>query len=287
MLVAVVLLWSFGYTAGRYALTHGWEPLQYSASRFLIGALVFTVVALLKERSIRIERADLPYLLPAGLLGIFLNQVAFNYSLTLTTATTVALVFGTLPIFAAVLTRLLGWELLKPRHWLATGVSFIGVALVAIGADASLSGDLGGILLALGAVVTFATFSVSVGHLMRKYSVYRVTAVTTIVGTIPLALVSLPQLTAGNWPEIEPLAWGAMLYTLFMLVSTSYLWFAAINRVGASHATLWVNMQPFVGAIFAVIILSETLGGIQIAGAIVIALSIALAGWRRVGPRPA
>ena len=82
------------------------------------------------------------------------------------------------------------------------------MTLVAIGADASLSGELGGIPLALGAVVTFATFSVSVGQLMRKYSVYRVTAVTTIVGTVPLALVSIPQLTADNWSDIEPLAWA-------------------------------------------------------------------------------
>ena len=283
----VVLLWSFGYTAARYALTNGWEPLQYSSSRYMIGALVFTAVALFKERSIRIERSDLIYVLPAGLIGVMLNQLSFNYSLRLTTATTVALVFGTLPIFTAILTRLLGWEVLKRRHWIATSVSFVGVGLVAIGADASLSGDLGGILLALAAVVTFATFSVSIGPLMRKYSVYRVTAVTTLAGTIPLALISLPQLTGDNWPEIEPLAWGAMLYTLFMFVSTMYLWFVAIDRVGASHATLWVNMQPFLGAVVAVIILSETLGGLQIVGAVVIALSIALASWRRVVARPA
>ena len=287
MLVVVVLLWSFGYTAGRYALTNGWEPLQYSSSRFMIGAIVFAAVALYRERSIRIERADLIYLLPAGLVGIMLNQLSFTYSLTLTTATTVALVFGTLPIFAAILTRLLGWEVLTRRHWIATSVSFVGVALVAIGADASLSGDLGGILLALAAVVTFAAFSVSVGPLMRKYSVYRVTAATTLAGTVPLALISLPQLTADTWPEIEPLAWGAWIYTLFMFISTTYLWFVAIDRVGASHATLWANMQPFIGAVFAVIILSETLGGLQIAGAVVIALSIALASWRRVVARPA
>ena len=185
MLVVVVLLWSFGYTAGRYALTNGWETLQYSSSRFMIGAIVFAAVALYRERSIRIERADLIYLLPAGLVGIMLNQLSFTYSLTLTTATTVALVFGTLPIFAAILTRLLGWEVLTRRHWIATSVSFVGVALVAIGAYASLSGDLGGILLALVAVVTFAAFSVSVGPLMRKYSVYRVTAATTLAGTVP------------------------------------------------------------------------------------------------------
>ncbi len=287
MLIAVVLLWSFGYSSARYSLTHGWEPLQFSGVRFILGALIFSVVALVKERSLRIDRGDLIYLLPAGLLGIVVNQITFNIGLSLTTAATVALIFGTLPVFAAVLTSLLGWERLGVRHWVATGVSFAGVALVAVGTDADLSGGLGGILLALGAVLTFAIFSVSVLPLMRKYSVYRVTAVVTIAGTVPLALISLPQMLGDNWAEIEPLAWGGFVYQLLMFVGTSYLWFVVINRVGASHATIWVNMQPFVGAVFAVIILSETLGSLQIAGAIVIAFSIVLASWRRLGQVPA
>ncbi len=285
MVIAIVLLWSFGYTSARYSLTHGWEPLQFSSVRFVLGALIFSVVALAKERSLRIDRSDCIYLLPAGLLGIVVNQIMFNVGLSLTTAATVALIFGTLPVFAAILTWLLRWERLSPRHWVATGVSFAGVALVALGTDASISGDLGGILLTLGAVLTFAIFSVSVGPLMRKYSVYRVSALVTIAGTVPLVLIAIPQLVGDNWSEIEPLAWGGLGYQLFMFVGTTYLWFVAINRLGASHATLWVNMQPFVGAVFAVIILSETLGSLQIAGAIVIGLSIALASWRRLGRR--
>lgn len=281
----VVLMWSFGYTSARYSLTNGWEPLQFSSVRFVLGALIFAAVALLRERSLRIDREDLKYLLPAGLVGIVVNQIAFNVGISLTTAATVALIFGTLPVFAAILTWLLRWERLGLRHWIATGVSFAGVALVAVGADASLSGDLGGILLTLGAVFTFAIFSVSVTPLMRKYSIYRVSAVVTIAGTVPLVLIAIPDLLSDNWSEIGGLAWGGFAYQLAMFVGTTYLWFAAIRRIGASHATIWVNMQPFVGAVFAVIILSEALGSLQIAGAIVIGLSIVLASWRRRGRR--
>jgi drug/metabolite transporter (DMT)-like permease len=43
---------------------------------------------------------------------------------------------------------------------------------------------------------------------------------------------------------------------------------------------LWVNLQPFIGALFAVLILSEDLVAIQIAGGVVIAISIAIARTR-------
>ena len=40
---------------------------------------------------------------------------------------------------------------------------------------------------------------------------------------------------------------------------TNVLWFTAVDRVGPARATLFANLQPFVAAVFAVILLSEPL----------------------------
>ena len=50
-----------------------------------------------------------------------------------------------------------------------------------------------------------------------------------------------------------------------------------IRRVGPSHAALYVNVEPFLGAMFAVLVLSEGFGILQIAGGVVIAVSIVVA----------
>ena len=34
MLLATVSIWAFNFTVTRYALTHGFQPLAYSAARF-------------------------------------------------------------------------------------------------------------------------------------------------------------------------------------------------------------------------------------------------------------
>jgi drug/metabolite transporter (DMT)-like permease len=99
-----------------------------------------------------------------------------------------------------------------------------------------------------------------------------------LVGSIPLLVTSARQLAEQNWSGLSSLAWACFLYSLFFsLVFTNIWWFTAIDRVGASRASLYVNLQPFLGAFFALVVLSEEMGPIQIIGGLVIAAGIFLA----------
>ncbi len=196
----------------------------------------------------------------------------------LTTAATVALIFGTLPIFVALVSQAFGQEHLHFRHWLATVISFTGVALVALGSSGGLTGDLGGILLALVAAVTWAGYSVAMGPLMQRYSPYRISAFVLIAGSVPLFASAATQLVSQDWSGLGALAWGAFVYSLFFsLVFTNVMWFTAIDRVGAARASLYANLQPFLGAFFALVVLSEEMGVLQVAGGFVIGAGILLA----------
>ena len=56
------------------------------------------------------------------------------------------------------------------------------------------------------------------------------------------------------------------------------------DRIGANRATLAANLEPFVAAVLAVILLSEPLGLLQIMGGVLIALGILVV--RRRAPVP-
>src|SRR5919201_2040175 len=135
MLLVVVCLWGFNVTVTKYVLRHGFQPLAYSAVRYGAAALLFCGVTYRLEGTLRVRRRDLPLLLVAAAFGVWLNQLSFMYAVKLTTATTVGLVLGTIPIFTALIARVLGVERLSRRFWLASAVSFGGVALVAAGSD--------------------------------------------------------------------------------------------------------------------------------------------------------
>ena len=278
LLLTTVLFWSFNFTVVKYALTHGWEPLDYSSIRFAIGAVIFSAFTYGREHTLRVARGDVRFMIVVAALGIWLNQLTFVYAVRLTTAATVALMFGTLPIFVALVAQAFGLERLHARHWFATAVSFSGVALVAAGASSGLSGDLGGILLGLGAAITWAAYSVAMEPLMQRYSPYRISAFMLIAGSIPLLLSSVKQLAEQDWSAIGGLAWACFVYSLFFsLVFTNIMWFTAIDRVGAARASLYANLQPFLGAFFALVVLSEEMGLLQFLGGIVIAGGILIA----------
>jgi drug/metabolite transporter (DMT)-like permease len=283
LLLATVVFWSFNFTVVKYALTHGWLPLAYSSVRFAIGALLFSGFTYAREGSLVVRRADVLLMTGAAAAGIWLNQLSFVYAVKLTTAATVALMFGTLPIFVALLAHAFGHERLHFRHWLATVISFSGVALVAVDAPSGIGGDLGGILLGLVASLTWAAYTVAMGPLMRRYSPYRISAFMLLVGSIPLLASAFEQLIDQDWSELTTLAWGAFVYSLFFsLVFTNIMWFTAIDRVGAARASLYANLQPFLGAFFALVVLSESMGTLQVIGGLIIGAGILLA--RRAQP---
>jgi drug/metabolite transporter (DMT)-like permease len=285
MLLATVSIWAFNFTVTRYAVTHGFQPLAYSALRFSAAATIVSAITYRLEGSLRFERRYAGLLIGAAFVGIYLNSIGFMYSIDLTNASTVALIFGSLPILTAIFAFVLGIERLHRRFWLAAAISFAGVALVAAGSGNGVSGNLLGDLLALLAAATWGFYAVAIVPLLRHYSVWRISAGGLLVGAIPLVLTALLQLHDQRW-DLGALVWAAFVFAVLgPLVLTNFLWFTAIDRVGPSRATLVTNLQPFLAALFAVALLGEDLTWLQVAGGLAIGVALVVA-RRRPQPEP-
>jgi drug/metabolite transporter (DMT)-like permease len=285
ILVATVLIWAFNVTVTRYVLTHGFQPLAYGALRYAAAAVLAVAVALFLEHSLRVggRKTLLLIALAAGFL--LLNQVSFVYALKLSSATTVALIMGTTPIFTAIVASLVGEERLSPQFWMATTVGFAGVALVALGSGGGLSSDLGGVLLAIALSASWGCYSVLIAPLMRRYSPYRISAVVLCVMCVPFLTISSGQLASQDYSSLSPLIWVCLAYAIVgPLFLTNLLWFTAVHKVGPARATLFANVQPFVSAVLAFLILSEHLRWLEVFGGFAILAGIALE--RRWRPTP-
>jgi drug/metabolite transporter (DMT)-like permease len=277
MLFATVVIWSLNFTVTKYVLNHGFKPLAYSAVRFGTAALLFIGFTWMREHSFRLERRDIPFILGAATVGIFLNSVGFIYGTKLTTAATVALIFGTMPIQTALFAAVGGIERLQSHFWVAAAISFGGVCLVAFGSHSGVSGDLLGYALALFATATWAAYSVAIAPLMTRYTASRISAWALTAGAIPLFAVGSPQLASQDYGDLPSLVWLAFVFAVLApLFLTNLLWFNSIDRVGPSRASLYANLQPFLGAIFALVLLHEPLTRYQVAGGLLIATGIIL-----------
>jgi len=273
MLFGTVLLWSLNITVTKYMFQHGWHPLAYGTIRYFVAIALFWCFTYYRERSFRIARKDMWLVLVAAAM-IFLNQLAFVYGIKLAHASTVALLLGTTPIFIGLISLALRLEHLARAFWIGAGITFGGVALIAI-ANGSVGSSLNGTLISIGTALTWACYTIAIAPLMRRYSPFRISALVLAIGWVPLALVSIPQLGEQHFSFGWKVWLGFGYAVIGPLFLTNILWFTAIDRVGASRASLFANLQPFFAVVFALILLSESLHTMEIAGGLLIFAGIA------------
>jgi drug/metabolite transporter (DMT)-like permease len=177
-----------------------------------------------------------------------------------------------------------GVERHSKRFVAAAALSFGGVALVALGAHGKIAGDPKGIGLALMGAATWAIYSVVIAQLMPRYSPFRISAIALLLGACMLLPTAAPQLAQQDF-HLDAKIWTIFVVAVLgPLVLTNILWFTAIDRVGPSRASLVANLQPFLGALFALIILGESMTALQVVGGLAIGVGIVLARRRPVFP---
>src|SRR2546423_5519409 len=234
MLFGTVLLWALNINVTKYMFEHGWRPLAYGTIRYFMAIALFWGFTYYRERSFRIARSDLWLVLLAALM-IFLNQLCFVYGIKLAHASTVALLLGTTPIFIGLISLALRLERLASTFWIGATVTFGGVALIAV-ANGTVGSSLNGTLIAIATALTWAFYTVTIAPLMRRYSPFRISALVLAIGWVPLALVSIPQVSDQHfsfgwkvWPGFGPVASAP-------LIASNIPWVTARYRVWAARA---------------------------------------------------
>jgi drug/metabolite transporter (DMT)-like permease len=284
MLLGTVLLWALNVTVTKYVLDHGFHPLAYATIRYFAATSLFWCFTYGRERSFWIHLSDSKLIGLAALL-IYLNQLGFVYGVDKSSASTVALLLGTTPIWVGIIATVVGFERLQRSFWAAAALSFVGVGLIAVG-NGGFSGKIFGDALALFTALSWAGYSMAIAPLMRRYSPFRISALVLALGWVPLAITGAVQ-TLNQGFHFNHLTWIGFGYAVIgPLFLTNILWFTAIDRVGPSRAALFGNLQPFFGLLFALVLLGEHLNRWEIFGGAAIFIGIVLERVRRRPMQP-
>jgi drug/metabolite transporter (DMT)-like permease len=208
----------------------------------------------------RVEKKDIPRLLLASFLGTTLVQFTYLCGYKYTTASNGTLIFATTPLFIALIGLFRGEEKISVKGWAGIFLSIAGIALL-LSKDLSLShmslyftGD----LLMLASTLFWASYSVIVAPLLKDYSPLKITGLTTIIGSLPLCIISIPALLTQQWHMVDLRGWGGLLFSsLFALVLTFVIWNMGIKKVGAVKTSLYMNVKPFITVLIAIMFLGE------------------------------
>ena len=273
-LAAAGCLWGTGFLFGKitFAEMTVSENVGY---RFIFGSLGLAPI-LWRRPPTGLGRRALGLILVASIVGVPIQFLLQYKGLEATTVSHASLIVGTLPILVALFSSLLLKERLKAFEYGLMVASAGGAALiatakrVAAGPQATTRGDLL-VFLSMFAALVMVLLS---KHLMAQCGALQFTAWMIGIGT--LILLAWIEATHPMRVRFSPHIWLAVVAQGILCTTAAFLlWNWGLARVPASHAAIFLNLEPLVGTLLGVIILNERLGAVGILGGALILFSAA------------
>lgn len=218
--------------------------------------------------------ADRRLMIWAGLF--FAGDLAvWHWSIVLTSVANATLLANVAPIFVTLAAWLLFRKMPSGRFLVGLATALAGMAVL-IGGDFRLGGrQVLGDALGVVTAMFYAGYQLLVTRLRVSVSTARIMAwsgVITAVALLPLALASGERffpLTGGGWGKLIGLA------LVSQVVGQSLIAYA-MAHLPATFSSVGLLFQPVMAALFAWILLGETLGWIEIAGAVAVLIGICI-----------
>lgn len=279
----VACMWGFSFVVSKYAMQQGLGEFTLAFVRYIFVCLVMMPLLRLKEGSWNLPaKKDWPAVILSGVMGISLYFVCEYMGVMRTTVANASLVLAAIPIFSIL------WGALRGRKyraacWLGVAVSLLGVFFVAyFGASEEGGGFnttvLFGNLLLLVACVCWVIYLEISDRLLHKYSSLTLTAwqgVAGLVALFPMALIEGPK-----WQSVSAGGWSAAIFLALVCSALCFFWYAqALKALSPIQAAIFINLNPIVAVLAGVLLLHESINGMQIVGGVLIVGSILMVNY--------
>jgi len=283
-IIACVLLWGFSFISIKESLPV-FPPMTLGAVRFAIAIVVlFLMYRFSKEwqGANKELKSDMPLLIGSGFAGVTFYFFFENNGVLRVTASEASIITAAIPV----LTMIADWLVAKlsfhdnaPRltwlSWLGAFISIAGVAFVA-GVSFSISGSISGYVYMGGAALCWVGYSLLTRPLFdRKRSRLYIVFWQNFFGF--LGLLPFAMLEYKNWgnPTLP-----VMLHVVFLALGCSalgyWLYAHAMEVLGVSVTSVFINLIPVVTVISGFLVLHERLTLLQGAGAVLVLAGVYL-----------
>ncbi len=249
------------------AYAAGADPITILWLRFGIAAVVMTVIMLVRRMPFPRGRVLLGLVL-MGAVGYAGVSLAYFTALTMASAGLVVLLLYLYPALVMVLSVVILRERLSRVKVGALLLALVGTALTTglVGGASAL-----GIFLGIVAALLYAIYILVGSHVVHQAgsiassTIVMIAAATSYSGMAIIHGPALPQSMAG-WATVVAIA---LVSTVLAFVA----FFAGLKLVGPIMASTLSTLEPVVTIGLAAVVLSETMGPLQLCGGVLILLA--------------
>ena len=279
LLLVTNAVYGTAYVAQREALAD-LPPALLGFARLALASVVL-LPFLRRGRGTRAAPGDGLKIFWMGALGFGVAYVLSNFGLARSTATNAALLITLEPISLIALSPLVLGERLRRREAVGAVLVLAGAVLVVLdgvpGVTVSLLPHWRGDLLLVLSAVAFASYSLFARDLLARWDARTVTARSILWGTVSMLPVAALEWAAGARAAWTAHGTLATAYLAVVVTAFAYLaWNAALARVPAPRAAIFINVQPLVGVALGVFFLGEPATAYTVAGAALVLAGLAI-----------
>ena len=258
------------------------HPFQLLAYRFLTAAILMQVLKAFKLIKINLKGKNIKSLLVLSLVQPVLYFIFEAYGLKLATSSEAGIMISLIPIVVTVMAFFFLGEKTTVIQTMFIGLSVSGVILIVLMKSAlSVSGDISGILLLIGAVLAGAFYNILSKKSSLKFTPIEITYVMMWFGTIVFNIIAITQLSMEGTLSQYFLAFQSkeiIISILYLGTLSSVLAFFFVNfmlsKIPASISATFGNLTTIVSILAGVFINNEPFHWYHLTGSILILVGI-------------
>jgi drug/metabolite transporter (DMT)-like permease len=262
MLTLATATWGSAFIAGKIAV-QSFQPATVAFLRFFGAAiLLFPLMWIMEKNRKKLTLKDIGLFTVLGLTGIALYNICFFLASKHAPVIKSSLFIASNPVLIVLLSGLFLKETISKNNIIGMIIALTGVTFIITDGHLLTLFQLGFEpidLVLLGAVISWALYSVVGKVVLKKYSAVESTTYAVAFGTLfllPFALVET------SWQDVQQASvttWVAIAHmSIFVTVVSFVMYYYGIKEVGAAKASIFINVMPVSAVLMATLYLGET-----------------------------
>jgi drug/metabolite transporter (DMT)-like permease len=280
MLGATMLFWGAHAVVARFSVGHI-SPMLLTAGRWLLVALLLLVFYRRELReAVQVLKAHPSYMLLMGSLGYTIFNVMMYSAAQFTTALNLSLLQGAIPVFVLLGALIAYGTRIRAVQAIGVAVTILGVVLTATHGHPErlleLEFNIGDILMII-ACAFYAGYTVKLKERPQVSGIVFFSALALVAGVISVPFL-IGEIALGKAQMPTPQGWLVLAFVGFVPSFLAQIFFMrGVELIGPGRAGIFANLVPVIGAVLAVIFLSEPFGWHHAAALVFVLGGIAIA----------
>lgn len=283
LVIASMVFWGFSFVWTSIVFRYI-GPLTTVFFRLVISSALLYTGLKLTRRLQTIRKGHRKLIMLSALFNPFFYFLGESYGVKYSSPTISAVIIATIPVFSAIAASIYISEKFNRINLTGFVLSFAGVVVLILGPDLSFSTSPLGVACLFFAVLTAVAYALILKKLAGLYNAFTIVAMQNLLGALYfLPLVLLFERDFLLHLPTDANMWRPLLMLAIFASSLAFVFFTIGTReLGVSRTNVFSNFIPVFTALFAWLLVDETITYAKILGMLMVTTGVLLTQTRKI-----